>query len=120
MEEFYQLIREQVLYDTGEYLTRMGTEIYQRMRQGGEEKLAKRIRDTFYGCAHQVRNNGRTGREEVEQMLQAMRGQTITIPDGVNQVMVHLDDRGEVPLAAGPNPLGLPFEVREEEDGDPA
>jgi hypothetical protein len=108
-ERFYQLVRAQTLTDVADYLTRMGTTIHNKMR-GANPGLAKKIRQIFYGCAHQVRNNGSSGREQVDEMLEAMKGPPMPV----------FDIQGMVKQAHEEQVQRRFSRIGDEEDGDPA
>lgn len=97
-DEFYKLVREQALDDVADYLTRFGNQVFHKTRKA-EPGLARRLRQLFYGAAHTIRTNGATGREQVEEMVAAMKA---------------------APDAFGKSVDAVQYEVLDEEDGSPA
>jgi hypothetical protein len=73
-EAFFKKVREQALADSADYLTRMGTEVHNKMREKAPG-AAKEVRQLLYSCAHQIRSNGEVADKVVDQMIQAMKGE---------------------------------------------
>lgn len=71
LDEMYALVRQHALSDAADYLTRLGTEYANKT---GDQRLGKAFRSAFYGAAGEIRANGKSGQEEVNQMLAAMKG----------------------------------------------
>lgn len=72
LQPFFRLIREQALYDAADYATRMGNEVFNKMRKQSPEG-GKRMRDLFYGTAAQIRSEGESSAALVDSMLTAMK-----------------------------------------------
>lgn len=90
MSEFYMAVRTQALEDSADYLYRFGTTLNQKTRVEAP-KLAKKLRDMFYGAAHEIRTDGRAGDELLAQMLTVMKQPVVMQDAQGNMTVVHPD-----------------------------
>lgn len=70
MQEFFRLVRDQAISDVADYITRFGTAVVSKIP---DKKFAKKIRDLFYGCAGEIRAQGRAGRELAQKLMDTMK-----------------------------------------------